>query len=29
MTIVTAYCANRIRTHVRYHVGVVRWRADE
>ena len=27
-TIVTAYYANRIRAHRRYHMGVVRWQAD-
>lgn len=27
-TIVTAYDANRVKAHHRYHVGVVRWRAD-
>ena len=27
-TIVTAYYAARIPTHMRYHMGVVRWRAD-
>lgn len=27
-TIVTAYYANRIRAHRRYHMGVVRWHAD-
>jgi hypothetical protein len=28
-TIVTAYYANRIAAHRRYHMGVVRWRLDE
>lgn len=28
-TIVTAYYANRIPAHNRYHMGVLRWRADE
>jgi hypothetical protein len=27
-TIVTAYYANRVRTHQRYHMGVVRWQAE-
>jgi photosystem II stability/assembly factor-like uncharacterized protein len=28
-TIVTAYYANRVAAHRRYHMGVIRWRADE
>jgi hypothetical protein len=28
-TIVTAYYANRVRAHRRYHMGIVRWQADE
>lgn len=28
-TIVTAYYANRVAAHRRYHMGVVRWRAEE
>ena len=28
-TIVTAYYTNRIETHTRYHMGVVRWQLDE
>ena len=28
-TIVTAYYCDRIEAHQRYHMGVVRWRAEE